>query len=548
MVTVSRRRLLQLAAGAVPAAIVGCALTARDVTEPNDPTRILDLDGTQASLDRVDGISMIRNQVAGGVGGPAQVANSTVPRPAATGWRFSLTDAMVADDLPTLTEFGLMVVVDARSGATGTICALTDARNNELRVVLAAPDTLAVWSRTTELMRIRDPSITLRPCAFAMTLDSSRTAYGFLNGAYVASFTDRIGLQAVRRLSLGADGDNRSFAGVLHQLRYWDHAVSGTTLRRNFDSLGARWEVGIVPLIGGRVSAAAPVPTGLKGSSVVPRATDIVNGSAWQNFWSRWDWQWVRESIDLAIEVGSRSIRIIGDVGAVLLGRIDAATYLRRLDQLLTYCRRRGLTVYYCLLDLRHTPLDRLGEVESLARTIARGLSRHPNVVAVDLCNEVSVIYPQLPEPVAFGFIARWASTIRSETNLPLSVSDIHTGQLIDKITDRAAMSRWREVVDFFDIHVYRPPMIRAGSNFLAPYELATDVPLVFGEAGASRDEDADRVGVYRSIENLANSSDRVRGVYQWGLINDEYGLMTENGRVRQDDVIAVWRSFEPRN
>ncbi|WAC56754.1 hypothetical protein [Gordonia sp. SL306] len=531
---------------AAPALFVGCTVTPRSYPEATGPGCVLDIDGKRSSFDRVDGLAVIRNQVGSGVPGPAQVRQATLPEPSSAGWRFSSTDAMVANVLPGLTEFSLLVVVDARSGGTGRICTLTDARNVDIHLVLADIDSIAIWSRGVELMRVEDTSIALRPCVFAMTFDSSRIVQGFLNGAHVATYSGQVGFGGVGRLTLGAKGRQKSFDGMLQQLRCWDHAVSGTTLRREFDSLGATWGVGIIPLIGKRLRSPGPLPKGLKGSCVIPRAADIDDGSAWQNFWTRWDWDWVRESIDLAVEAGSRTIRIVGDVGAMLFGAVDPGSYRRRLDQFTAYCRRRGLSVYYCLLDLRHTPLDRLDEVEPLVTMIAKQLSTYDNVVAVELCNEVSVIYPQIAKNVVFAHVTRWAATIRNETDLPLSVSDVHTGELIEKLTDRAEMSRWREVIDFFDIHVYRPPHIRSRTNYLAPYELATDIPLVFGEVGASRDEDVDRVAVYRSIGRLATSSERVHGVYQWGLINDEYGLMAESGRDRQNGMLAAWRRFEP--
>ncbi|MDY6811417.1 MAG: hypothetical protein SW127_20800, partial [Actinomycetota bacterium] len=218
---ITRRRFLELAAAAAPAAVVvGCAAS-HGASEPIEPSRILDLDGRRASFDRDGANSVIRNQVDAGVRGPVGVRAATLPEPTPVGWRFTASNSMVAEILPSLDQFGLMVVVDAAGGATGRICTVGDASGSTLQLVLAAPDTLAVWWADVEVLRVQEASIRQRSCVFAVTVDSARIVHGFLNGAHAATSTRAVGLRGVQRLTLGSDGPDRSFTGVLQQLRCW---------------------------------------------------------------------------------------------------------------------------------------------------------------------------------------------------------------------------------------------------------------------------------------------------------------------------------------
>lgn len=545
---IDRRRFLQFSAAALPFVALGCGLGSAQ----RGSALAVNLDGARsargASPEGVD----IPNLADGSATAAMPESATLRPRTVQEGWQFSRSNMLTIRDIPPSAEFSLFAVFNVSDSRQGAICSVIDSDGLVISVVLVAEGVLAVWSSDeVELLRVEHDSIAPgRKVAFAFTFDASRIGLGFINGRHVGTFDGRVGFGQLNRAGLGAAdlasaGDYPSYSGVLRRLRIWTEAVQGATLREEFDDAAAQWDTPVISLVTRRRSEPVSLPLGLKGSCVVPKAADITQGSAWRNLWVRWDWNWIRDSIDLARDAGSSSIRIIGDVAGVQLGDIDIATYSKRLDQFLAYCESRDCTVYYCLVDLRHAPRDRILDIRELIPAVAQVLARHRNVIAVELCNEVSVAYSWADEAEVRQTLGEWATRLRENVTVPISVSDILTATLTDELSNAEGFAAWRDIIDFFDIHVYDPPELANSTNFLAPYDLATDIPLLFGEVGASRFRVPDRRERYRVINVLANSSPSVHGAFQWGVINDEFGLYVEDEQRPQPDLINAWRSFE---
>ena len=289
--------------------------------------------------------------------------------------------------------------------------------------------------------------------------------------------------------------------------------------------------------------------TGIKGSNIIPPRVDIGTGAAaWFNLWSRWDWAWIERSVRRAVEQGANTIRIIGDVNAVRTGTISESTYHERLEQLITLCAQSHCKLYYCVIDLRHKWDASPDFIAGFLGGVGSLLAQHDNILAMELCNEVATVYRRYPEAQVVDWIKTWSDAIRRNApQIPLSISDISEGGLLEKIAAARYYDMYADAVDFFDIHIYDEIVfdLPEDSHIFTPYEVNVNRPLLIGEFGANRSKpDATPGRFYAQVRKLRDSSRLIVGALQWGAVNDDFGLYSESDDRLQLDIAPEWACF----
>jgi hypothetical protein len=198
--------------------------------------------------------------------------------------------------------------------------------------------------------------------------------------------------------------------------------------------------------------------TTIKGLNV----TRQIN-SKWADLWNTWNWEsWIRPQIDLAVTYGANCIKIT----ASGINPEDGFSYpadavlKARIEQVCGYAQARGMVVYWNLLahpfygfgaggTSLTANLPQIQKVTSWLREI-------PNVVAIDVCNEINNSpppswggnnYAQMQTDLAALFAG-----VRAVTSLPLTCSVLC--QAVSDITG-PYMSTVAPLVDFHDFHPY---------------------------------------------------------------------------------------------
>ncbi|MGW0172760.1 LamG-like jellyroll fold domain-containing protein [Rhodococcus sp. NPDC003322] len=388
------------------------------------------------------------------------------------------------------------------------------------------------------------------PAIIGFSLDAGGNAHIYVNGQPVGwAAAPDVALPLEVTMSIGVTNGGEYFSGQVCEIVRWNRPLTGEELRTAFRGLAGKWGIAVGPAIADRV-AAPLLAVGIKGSNIIPSRVDLADAdptaSAWFNLWSRWDWNWIDRSVRRAVDQGANVIRLIGDVNAVYTGAITEATYHDRLEQVISRCAEFGRGFYYCAIDLRH---KRNADADFIARFlggVGGVLARNPNVLAVDLCNEVASGYPLFSEAQVVRWIGSWSAAIRrAAPQIPQSISDVAPGGLLDKVSAVRYYELYADMVDFFDLHVYEGAVLGEDSRILTPYELSVNRPLLIGEFGENRHAPGARPGpFYAQVRRLRDSSPVVRGAVQWGAVNDDYGLYSETGDILQMDIAPEWARF----
>lgn len=377
------------------------------------------------------------------------------------------------------------------------------------------------------------------PVVLATTFDASGNVQFFCNGSSFGGYSLAEPPLDDADIVIGAFDGYDATRGAYAEVLVWDRAFDGYELREMFDALGPKWAIEIDPVI----SAPARVPFAhqrFKGSNIHPKKVDI-HGPAWRNLWVGWDWTWISRSVDSAIAQSANSIRIIGDVEGVFLGMITKEQYIQRLRQLAEYCRLKNCGLYYCMMDLRHIGIAPVEFVEGFVYDIGVELAQIPNLIAIDVCNEVASVYGTIGKERTVEWITRFAERLRQAApSISLSLSEVKAASFFDKLGARSEYETFAPIVDVMDIHIYSPPHVSGRTNAMAAYELIMDRPLIFGEIGANIDL-TDPVGAYRNIAGLCRSSDAITGVLQWASVNDGFGLYSETTNELRAGVAKEW-------
>lgn len=438
-----------------------------------------------------------------------------------------------------LTRAGAFIGTGINGGNNGF-----EFRVNDDGTVTAARS--GVWEIGTSSRRI----LAGRFNVVAFQYDTNGTWACYINGQSAGMGRTKFTLSRSRTsLALGYSfgSPTPAFRGELAEVIRYTRPLLGQELLHLHRYLATKWDVPLARRIDS--SSKPPHLSGLVGSNVAPRLAQYSSGSVWTDFWSDWDWRWVKHSIDRARASGSNAIRTIGDVQAVGLGRLEQAGYLERLEQIIRYCRKHRVRYYPCGFSLQAVGSTSIASVHRQLVAQARLFARNLDVVVgFDLVNELGTNYDSYGRERAIGLALSLAAAVRhAAPAVPITVSDIGDLQwgALSRGTPLALYRRFAAHVDFFDVHVYAEPGdLRAWH--LAPYELTVGKPLMIGEFGADAsgqgESKADRY--YRSVRALRDATPSVRGVFQWAAVDDRFGLQTETGARVRSRLVKEWRRF----
>jgi len=479
-----------------------------------------------------------------GTNAPVFAANSVGHR---AGLAFDGSRSLATNAPLDLTGFTIAAVVNGRGTIVGPNETGSDDRTGGIQLRVDPDGSLvALIANRQEIVRSKPGAIAASPTIVAFSLDSVGNSQLYVNARPVGGKSADLDREPALTMAVGASHGGERFTGTISEILRWTHPLSGAELRTAFDNLSASWGIAVSRPLDG--PTAVPLHTSrIKGSNIIPNRHDLSDPakSAWLNLWSRWDWNWIEQSVRRAVDQGANAIRLIGDVNAVYTGAIDEATYHRRLQQVVDLCNSSKCGFYYCAIDLRHKLDADPAFIERFLTGVAAVLEGNRNVVAIDLCNEVASGFQLFPEDQVVGWITSWGRAIRAAApSVPLSISDVSGGSLSDKIANAAYYARFAPLVDFFDLHVYSV-RVAPDSHLLAPYELAVDRPLLIGEFGADRTAPGATPGeFYSQVRELRDSSHLVHGVLQWGAIADDFGLYSETDGRLQRDIAGEWARF----
>jgi hypothetical protein len=465
--------------------------------------------------------------------------------------RFDGTDdVLTSTGAADITDFTYLAVVSPTLGANRTIIGSDNTGAFQLRVnsdgtVEALSSSVASIGKTTDTVTAGQPVL------LAFHYDALGNYAHYINGRPSAPNRILRAFTAGRLVSLGAVASaTEPYSGDIFEVVRFTRVLKGGELRDAMAVLAQKWGITLksrFPRTSSKVRS-----TVVKGSNIHPRATDLATANPWKSLWSAWPYTaWVKDSIDKAKGLGANLVRLIGDVEAVYDGTMTQSTYLTQLDQRVAYCQSIGVMAYPVGSDFRHLGHADAAFVRDFLVAQAGVLANYDNVYAFELVNELSSSFSTFGDRLAIGWFTQIATAVRAAApNLPLSISEAgkSTGSWPqgERGGDYAHLSKIAPYVDILDAHLYDTTTRSAD---LAPLIALTDKPIMIGEFGIDRtggSSAGDRATYYAAVMQLVADNPEIRGVIQWAIRNDKFGLYDETNGTLQSDIAPTWAAYHP--
>jgi hypothetical protein len=274
---------------------------------------------------------------------------------------------------------------------------------------------------------------------------------------------------------------------------------------------------------------------------VVP-SPGLVAGNYYAAYWgANYSQALVDQQFAQAVRVGANLIKGIGSPWAVIDGSQAQAQYLSRIAAWLDTAARLGMFVYFLITDNHASPntshRGTLAEEYAQAQALAAVLDAAPNVVGIDLINEVNGWQVQRGGPGSYASSqpdatsVAWLSgagsltaAVRSASSKPLACS-LYAETSGSLLANTGA--DWLPLVtagfDFLDIHPYWPSTSdMTVANLDSLRALYPKLSVFFGEVSVAG-FNASTAEVKRRIESLRAFMDKpyVPGVVVYTL--DDY-------------------------
>jgi len=277
-----------------------------------------------------------------------------------------------------------------------------------------------------------------------------------------------------------------------------------------------------VPAVGAR--SFLPNGVKLRGANLVVKPSHpltnsgFTNQGAWARYYEEWDWTgWIKPQIDRAIYEGMNGIRQIGDVFGLKLGYYSEATYLAHWAQLIEYCAANNLYVYATGGSELHFGGASYAEVAAYIAAYASFVNQYPNVIALDVLQEIP---DATSGRIANLKIVRDACKA-ANPNLPMTFSMA----AVNGFNAVATVQALDPIVDFFDGHGYSTVTELSLNNIPGSgyYTSTHPKPLMIGEFGASQSQSSgQRVAHAKSFRDWFASHPSVIGCLYWALADQD--------------------------
>lgn len=286
-----------------------------------------------------------------------------------------------------------------------------------------------------------------------------------------------------------------------------------------------------------------PLDKAARGSNIVCRMSDMTNEpTVWDAMIKIWDWDgWIKPQIDDAAAI-CNSVRLWGSTTVVATGLITMSQYLDRWRQILDYCVSIGIE--YIFVTGGDNPLPHATQKEAIDVFVpwVKLLTKYPQVIGVDVCNEAALGPIWWPETYNAADTIKLVETLTSVVRyggLPATASYSFTDVSTLKL-DRHI--RYFKSCDFLSFHIYNKTTAGAFFSNISSYPYMLGKPLIIGEFGIDATEtSANRTAFYQDIQTMAVDSN-CAGSFAWSTYDvgggNLKGLYSAPGVLRND--IAV--------
>lgn len=234
-------------------------------------------------------------------------------------------------------------------------------------------------------------------------------------------------------------------------------------------------------------------PTGAKMKAInqVHKLSDT-DGFNWPRMWDQnYDWNgWLRPGLDKVAGLGANTVKMIGlgEPALAVSGTAFEPYLADRMRQYLDYAASLGLLVFWQVNT--RSEYGNTATLVASAVANARILADYPNVVAIDLWNEIDLEVSSSWEASAVPFMQQAYAALKAVTPLPLTAS-LASGPPLPPTSAYTRMTRIAPFVDFWDFHQYHRTTdvtaIPYPEQFATFRTLPYYKPWLIGESGAPR-------------------------------------------------------------
>lgn len=234
----------------------------------------------------------------------------------------------------------------------------------------------------------------------------------------------------------------------------------------------------------GRPVALVPPTVKLRGANIVPQ--DTSGSDQWATLYEGWASKWptlVKPQIDLAASVGCNAIRLIGDVQGPVAGDISIEDYVSAYEQFVDYCATLGIHVYACLAAADNWDGVTADTALPVMRAQAAMLETKPNVIGIDVVQEIGGSPSLWSGSTQHDFIAYLFDSLREVTTLPLTCSGTASSYSSSALWHDSTVTDLADVLDFYDFHPYYDALDPADVDAFDAANTA-GLPMIMGEYG----------------------------------------------------------------
>lgn len=214
----------------------------------------------------------------------------------------------------------------------------------------------------------------------------------------------------------------------------------------------------------------------------------ITGAGGTDGFWgASWDWSWVEENLDIAVQHGANVVRNMGSLAAY---QANPAQYVSRVHQFFEAARDRGLKVLWAHFQGTSWPASNVSAWTAAINAVTAGYAGDPVIYGWDVGNE---LMPQASiNADGMAVISALVPAIKAaDPGTPVTVSIVQYPDKISTFQAREAIGLIDSLVDFHDIHLYALPRRTLFTPALmARFSAVATKPILLGEIGATAQTD----------------------------------------------------------
>lgn len=307
---------------------------------------------------------------------------------------------------------------------------------------------------------------------------------------------------------------------------------------------GTEWTPGTGGLSpdAGRSPWLAPYGVRLRGVNIDAKVYSP-DTAPWGKMFAEWNTIWdtyIKPQIDNTASIGANSVRMMGAAPSVLAGYCTEAQYLDGYERLVDYCATQGLWVYGVLSASQEWFSQTVANVMPVMVAQAQMLNSKPNVIGIDVCQEIGLTADFL----GLGLTTRQSADllvppIRDVTSLPLTCSAVAANTSASHFAS-TTVTDYDDLFDFYDYHPYYDGMTVADVAPAASAAATSGQVLLLGEYGAT----TTAYQRYEAVAAVTAGTTNVVGSLCWAAADrlggpGDFGLFTQTFTPRASLIAA---------